>query len=302
MVGQIVEITDPGHWLGKHRGFLEVRRDGKKLGQVSLDDIAAVIISVPGCAVSTNLLDQLAYRNIPIVTCGQNYMPSSWILPLQSHNRQFQVMQAQAALSEPKRKRAWQAIVKAKIINQADVLDRTGKSNARLLRLAEKVRSGDPENCEAQAARAYWQMLFGADFRRDREAPGLNSALNYAYAVIRAAVARGLVAAGLHPSFSLHHKNPQNPFNLVDDLIEPFRPIVDYILWTKHKDGIGDLNVETKSDLASIITVPLPVSEESSPLSVVAVKSGRSLAAYMLGETDTLLLPVLPNPLDVAAL
>lgn len=302
MVGQIVEITDPGHWLNKHRGFLQVRQESETLGQVPLDDIAAIIISVPGCSVSTNLLDHLAQRNVPIVMCGQNYLPSTWTLPVQGHNRQFQTMRAQAMLSEPKRKRAWQTIVKAKITNQADVLARAGKPDARLRRLADKVRSGDPENCEAQAARAYWQELFGSDFRRDREASGLNSALNYAYAVIRAAVARGLVAAGLHPSFSLHHRNPQNPFNLVDDVMEPFRPIADYLIYKKYDAEIGDLTVEIKTDLAAIITIPLPIEEESSPLSQVAVRVGRSLANYYMGEGEILLMPILPDPLEAAAL
>ena len=164
MVGQIVEITDPGHWLNKHRGFLQVRQESETLGQVPLDDIAAIIISVPGCSVSTNLLDHLAQRNVPIVMCGQNYLPSTWTLPVQGHNRQFQTMRAQAMLSEPKRKRAWQTIVKAKITNQADVLARAGKPDARLRRLADKVRSGDPENCEAQAARAYWQRIIRLRF------------------------------------------------------------------------------------------------------------------------------------------
>ncbi|MEG9862888.1 MAG: type II CRISPR-associated endonuclease Cas1 [Parvularculales bacterium] len=302
MVGQIVEITDPGHWLNKHRGFLEVRHDGEKLGQVPLDDIAAIIISVPGCSVSTNLLDHLAQRNVPVVTCGQNYLPSTWTLPVQGYNRQFQVMRAQATLSEPKRKRAWQTIVKAKITNQAEVLSRAGKSDVRLKRLADNVRSGDPDNCEAQAARAYWQELFGSDFRRNRDAPGLNVVLNYAYTVVRAGVARGLVGAGLHPSFSLHHKNPQNPLNLVDDVMEPFRPIADYLIYKKNYDDIGDLNVEIKSDLASLMTLSLPVAGEISPLSQVAVRVSRSLAAYYMGEADTLLMPVLPDPLEIAAL
>ena len=307
MVGQIVEITNPGHWLNKHRGFLEVRHDGEKLGQVPLDDIAAIIISVPGCSVSTNLLDQLAQRNIPIAICGQNYLPSTWMLPVQGYNRQFHVMRAQTNITEPKRKRAWQTIIKAKISNQAEVLKRAGKSPIRLKWLADNVRSGDPENFEAQAARAYWQELFGTDFRRNREALGINAALNYSYAVIRASVARGLVGAGLHPSFSLHHKNPQNPFNLVDDIMEPFRPIADYLIHhklnkDKYKNDINELNAEIKADLAALITLPLPVAEESSPLSQVAVRVGRSIAAYYMGETDLLFMPVLPTPLDVATL
>ena len=302
MVGQIVEITVPGRWLNKSRGFLEVHDNKEKLGQVPLDDICVIIISVPGCNISSNLLDHLAQRNVPIVTCGQNYLPSTWTLPVQSHNRQFQVMRAQATLSEPKRKRAWQTIVKAKINNQAEVLARAGQPNKRLKRLAEAVRSGDPDNCEAQAARAYWQNLFGSEFRRNRDAPGLNAALNYCYAIIRACVARGLIGAGLHPSFSLHHKNPQNPFNLADDLIEPFRPIVDYVIWYKYNHDITELDSTIKAALAAITALPLPMGEESSPLSIAALKTSRSLAAWCLGEVDELVMPPLPDPLDMATL
>jgi len=301
MVGQIVEITTPGHWLNKARGFLEVHKEGEKIGQVPLDDIAVIIIAVQGCSLSTNLLDQLAQRNIPIVICGQNYLPTSWTLPVQGHNRQFQIMQAQINLSEPKRKRAWQHIVKAKIRNQAEVLARIGQSNSQLLRLADKVRSGDPDNCEAQAARVYWQRLFGNDFRRDRNAPGLNAALNYTYAIMRACVARGISGAGLHPSFSLHHKNPQNPLNLVDDVLEPFRPIADIMLKTKYKT-IGELDVETKSALASITTLAVPLDDETSPLSLAAVKVSRSLANFCLGEAESCLHPALPDPLALSTL
>ncbi len=299
MVGQIVEITDPGHWLNKSRGFLEVRHDGEKLGQVPLDDIAAVIISVPGCTISTNLLDHLAQRNVPIVTCGQNYLPTSWTIPIQGYNRQFQVMRAQASLSEPRRKRAWQKIIQSKIRNQADLLERAGKDNKHLLRLANKVKSGDPENCEAQAARAYWQELFGPDFRRNRDAPGLNAALNYTYAVVRACIARGVVGAGLHPSFSIHHKNPQNPFNLVDDLIEPFRPLADYKVWMSGEE-IEMLSPDSKTVLAAITSVLVPMGSETSPLSLAAVKTSRAFADYCLGGINHFVLPALPAPLDMA--
>lgn len=301
MVGQIVEITDPGHWLRKHRGFLQVHHDGEQLGQVPLDDIAAIIIAVPGCSVSTNLLDSLAQRNVPIVTCGKNYMPTSWTLPVQGHGRQFSVMRAQMNLSEPKRKRAWQAIIRAKINGQAEVLARAGRPNMRLKRLAEKVRSGDPENCEAQAARAYWQTLFGSDFRRDREAPGANTMLNYAYAIARACVARGVVSAGLHPSISLHHKNPQNPMNLVDDMIEPFRPIVDLFLWEKSLITVDTLDRKTKTKLAGLTALAVPMAGEDSPFSLAATHACRSLANYCLGEADEILFPTLPLSLDVAS-
>lgn len=297
MVGQVVEITDPGHWLKKSRGFLQVHKHGEQIGQVPLDDIGAVLISVPGSAISTELLDQLAQRNIPLVTCGQNYLPSTWTIPVQGAVRQFGVMQAQTKLSKPRRKRIWQQIVRTKINNQAEVLGRAGEANQDLVLMARKVRSGDPDNLEAQAARAYWQRLFGPEFRRDRTASGLNAALNYGYTVLRACVARGVVGAGLHPSFSVHHRNPQNPMNLVDDLLEPFRPIADLMVWQATDTYAGELTSEGKARLASLPTLPLPMSEGFSPVSLVAVRVCRAFSRYCQGDPMEDLLPPLPRPL-----
>ena len=281
---------------------MEIHHEVEKRGQIPLDDISAIIISVQGCSLSTNLLDDLAHRNVPIVICGKNYLPSSWTLPITGHNRQFQIMRAQIKLSEPKRKRAWKILVQAKISNQAAVLERVGHSNMRLRRLVQQVRSGDPDNCEAQAARIYWRRLFGNDFRRNREAADLNTVLNYSYTIIRSAIARAVSGAGLHPSFSLHHKNPQNPLNLVDDLIEPFRPIADLLLWSKYREGISELTPDIKSTLVALLTLLLPIDNETSPLSLVAVKMARSVAHYYLNETNNLILPALPTPLDISAL
>ena len=301
MPDQIVEITTPGLHLAKERGFLQVRDKGDLVGQVSLDDILAVIVGVQGCSISTALMDQLSQRNITLVVCGRNFLPSAFVLPVAGHGRQFHVMRAQVSLSEPRRKRAWQKIVRAKILNQADLLTSVGENSRQLVRLANMVKSGDPNNCEAQAARIYWQRLFGNDFRRDHEAPGLNAALNYIYAVIRACVARGVSAAGLHPSFSLCHKNPQNPFNLVDDLVEPFRPIADYRVWQGDARRFHELSPKIKASLSAITTLVIPLKEEASPLSLAAVKVCRSFAGYCLGEADEFLLPAMPTPPDISA-
>ena len=300
MSGQIVEITQIGHKLGKTRGFLEIYNRDKKLGQVSLDDILAVIISVPGCSISTALVDQLCQMHIPLVMCGNNFLPSSITLPVSGHGRQFQIMRSQMVLPEPRRKRAWQKIVSAKIMNQAEALLYFGNKNIRLISLAKQVKSGDPNNYEAQAARIYWQNMFGNDFRRDRDALGINSALNYSYAVLRACVARGLCAAGLHPSFSLHHKNPRNPINLVDDFIEPFRPISDMsVKAINSEEEISELTPQIKTKLASIINMLIPLEDEHSPLSLACVKVGRSFANYSMKETNELLLPKIPKILEV---
>ena len=292
---QIVEITQSHYRLVKSRGFLQVYDGAKRIGQVALDDILTVILSVPGCLISTALIDYLSQENIPLVICGSNYLPTSLTLPIQGFGRQFHIMQSQATLSEPRRKQAWKKIVQAKISNQAQLLKNIGQKHQSLIRLIRKVKSGDPENIEAQAARLYWQRIFGDSFRRDRRGFGLNLALNYVYTVVRACVARGVSGAGLHPSFSLHHKSPQNPINLVDDLIEPFRPIADFHVWKTGLCDVTDITPKIKTYLSSIVIQSVPLSGQSSPLSLAAVKMCRSYATYCLGETSEIIMPSLPT-------
>ncbi|WP_025769539.1 type II CRISPR-associated endonuclease Cas1 [Thioalkalivibrio sp. HK1] len=302
MVGQIVEITKPGCYLRKHRGFMEVSENSEVIGQVPLDDIGSVIISVLGCSVSTALINELAELNIPLVMCGSNYLPTSMTLPVAGYGRQLHVMQAQINMSEPRRKRLWQRIVRGKIKNQAAVIKSIGESNERLLRLAASVRSGDTGNAEAQAARDYWRRLFGKGFRRNREnVDPLNTSLNYIYAIVRSCVARGISSAGLHPCFSLHHKNPQNPINLVDDLMEPYRPIADYFLSLRVNLLSGRLTPEAKSELAAITNLPIPQGEEEPPLSLAAAKMCRQVARYYQEEVSEVVLPELPYPLQAMA-
>ena len=299
MPDQIVEITKPGLRLSKSRGFLDIQEKEEQIGHIPIDDILTVLISNPACTISTVLLDHLARNNIPLVICGKNYLPCSLVLPLAKHNRQFQIMQAQTQVSEPQRKRAWQKIVQAKITNQAEVLERTGANPLPLNRLAKKVRSGDPENCEAQAARSYWQALFGKNFRRDKDLSGINTALNYVYAVIRACICRGICGSGLHPSISLHHKNPQNSFNLADDIMEPFRPIGDLLVWA-HRKKMGESFLPVhKETLSSIVNLMTPVNAELSPLSLAALRTCRSVASHYLKKED-MLFPALPDPIHYA--
>ena len=150
-----------------------------------------------------------------------------------------------------------------------------------------------------ETVRVYWPRLFGKDFRRNQDSPGINAALNYIYAIVRACVARGISSAGLHPSFSLHHKNPQNPLNLVDDLMEPLRPVADYVLWHSGVEQFDDLSPKAKQQLAMITTLVIPLGEDASPLSLAASRMGRSFAVYCLGEADAFLCPGLPYPIDM---
>ena len=273
----------------------------KKKDKIPLDDILSVLISVPGCSVSTVVIDELCKRNIPLVISGSNFLPSSMVLPVSGYGRQFHVMCAQSTISKPRRKKAWQKIIKAKILNQANALLYFGNRNKRLEKLSIKVKSGDSDNYEAQAAKIYWREMFGSHFRRDQDAPGINAALNYSYAVLRGCVARGLCGAGLHPTFSVHHKGPQNPLNLADDFIEPFRPFADMrikeMMMTEF-ETIDELTPAVKTKLAAITNMLVLLEKEHSPVSLACVKTARSFASYVMKETDHFSLPEIPKNLS----
>jgi CRISPR-associated protein Cas1 len=200
-------------------------------------------------------------------------------------------MSDQANAPAPLKKRLWQQIVQAKILAQGATLAAVGAEAGGFRLLARKVRSGDPDNVEAEAARRYWPLLLGNTFRRDQDGDGLNGLLNYGYAVLRAATARAVMAAGLHPSLGLMHSNRGNALVLVDDLMEPFRPVVDRVVHRLKSDGIVDVTGDAKAALARTMIVDLPTAEGISPVLVCLERLTNSLAKAYAGEADRLILP-----------
>ncbi len=184
---------------------------------------------------------------------------------------------------------------------QADALEATGAPFIPLQALVRKVRSGDPDNFEAQGARRYWSLLFGDDFRRDQQSDGLNALLNYGYTVLRAATARAVVAAGLHPTIGLHHSNEGNAMRLVDDLMEPFRPVIDLKIWQLHQHGETQVTPESKRALVSTLYDDMQTGAGATPLMVCTQKLAVSLAQVFMGERNKLDLPLPGLPLDLAA-
>lgn len=206
MLGRIVEVSNDKRHLSVYRGFMLVHSTGedrKEVGRVPLDDIAALIANAHGLSYTNNLLVALAERGAPFVLCGANHNVVGMLWPIDGHHQQAHRFEAQIACTLPTRKKLWAAIIKSKLLNQAAVLQATGAAHAPVQALAKKVRSGDPDNLEAQGARKYWGLLMGSLFRRDQQADGVNALLNYGYTVLRAATARAVVAAGLHPSLGV---------------------------------------------------------------------------------------------------
>jgi CRISPR-associated protein Cas1 len=304
MIGRIVEVADDRRHLFLSRGFLVVKDtegERKELGQIPLDDIAAVIANAHGLSYTNNLLVALAERCAPFVLCAANHNAVGMVLTIDGNYQQAKRFDAQLAASQPLKKRLWAEVVKSKLQQQADALEAAGAPFIPLSALVRKVRSGDPDNLEAQGARRYWGLLFGDDFRRDQQSDGLNAMLNYGYTVLRATTARAVVAAGLHPTLGLHHSNEGNAMRLVDDLMEPFRPVIDLKVWQLHQHGESQVTPESKRELVRTLYDDMQTSAGATPLIVCTQKLAVSLAQVFMGERNKLDLPLPGLPLDLAA-
>lgn len=303
MIGRIVEVTDDRRHLFLHRGFMVVQDtegERKELGQVPLDDIAAVIANAHGLSYTNNLLVALAERGAPFVLCAANHNAVGMLLPIDGNFEQSRRIEAQISASQPVHKRLWAAVVRSKLEQQAAALEAAGAPTAPLTALARKVKSGDPENMEAQGARRYWGLLFGDGFRRDQNGDGLNALLNYGYTVLRSATARAVIAAGLHPGIGLHHSNDNNAMRLVDDLMEPFRPVIDLKVWQLWRNGEQQISPETKRALVRTLYDDMQSNMGATPVMVCMQKLATSIAQVYLGQRDKPDLPLPGLPLALA--
>lgn len=298
MIGRVVEIATDRRHLALSRGFMTVSTDGAEVGRVPLDDIGVLLCHAHGLTYSNNLLVELSRRGTAVVLCGPDHMPLAWVWPLDGHHVQAMRMRHQLEAEEPLKKRLWQTLVRAKIRQQGAVLERVGKPHGAFDLLARQVRSGDPENIEAQAARRYWPLLMGEAFRRDRQADDANAMLNYGYTVLRSGVARAVVVAGLHPSIGLHHANRGNPMCLVDDLMEPFRPLVDFLVVGLAAGGETVVTPAVKASLAGVLSLDVTTARGTTPVGICLERLAASLAAAFETRKAELDLPEPLLPLE----
>ena len=273
----------------------------QEIGTVPLDDILAVIVHARGVTYRHSLLVALAERGIPLVVCGSTHNPVGLLVSLDGHHHQAHRFEAQIAATKPTHKRLWASLVKAKLAQQAAVLNGIGQAGTRVSALISQVRSGDPANVEALGARRYWRLLFGDEFRRNRQAGDVNGLLNYGYTVARAATARAVVAAGLHPSLGLHHSHDENAMRLVDDLMEPFRPLVDLQVWRLVQSGQSSVTPDTKRPLVLSLYADLQTQAGATPVVVCMQRLATSLAQIYLKQREVLDLPVPGLPLGFRA-
>ena len=253
-----------------------------------IEDIGVLVLDNKRITVTSGVLEALLENNCAVITCDSKSMPVGLMLPLYGNTTQNERFRHQLDASLPLKKQLWQQTIKVKIENQAAVLKKCAGEEIRCMKVwASDVKSGDSDNMEARAAAYYWKNLFPINgFTRDREGIPPNNLLNYGYAILRAVVARGLVSSGLLPTLGIHHHNRYNAYCLADDIMEPYRPYVDELVYEIVASGTGYevLTKELKGKLLTIPTLEVVISGKRSPLMVAVGQTTASLYKCFSGE------------------
>lgn len=261
---------------------------------IPIEDIGFLVIDNPEIYLSISAMNLLIENNAAVIVCGTNHLPNGLFLNLNSHHIQQEIFRNQIEASAPLKKQLWQHTVAEKIRNQGRLLERiTGKKN-HFEFLAGKVLSGDTSNMEGVAASQYWKMYLDIDFKRERFGNYPNNFLNYGYAILRAANARALSGSGLLNTLGIHHKSKYNAFALADDIMEPFRPLVDeavYDIMQQFEEQ--ELSTAIKAELLNILTRTVYFGEEKSPLMVALQKTASSLQQCYTGQRKKIKYPKL---------
>ncbi len=291
---RILQLTKPCKLSVKQKQLFYESYDTRTT--IPIEDLSVVVLETRFVQLTGHVLSEFAANDVVVLICDASHLPSGTFFPFHDNSRYSEMAHIQIAASEPLKKRIWQSVVQQKILNQSDVLRALGTENA-LGEIAKRVQSGDGDNREAYAAQLYWRLLFG-DFTRRDDANIINKALNYGYAVVRGCVARNIVASGLLPCLGIHHDNQLNQFNLVDDMMEPLRPFVDYTVAKLDLSECSDLTPELKNKLISVLLCNANMGSEAISLLKCAEIMSASLAKVFRQKNCRLLsLPVFDSSL-----
>jgi len=296
MIKRTVVVGSPAYLCIRNQQLVI---DAKENGEhtVPIEDMAILIVDNVAVTYTQNLLIALNENNIVLIVCDEKHLPCSLLLALDNHSIHSRIVNLQANMPRPIAKSLWQKIIKGKINAQIRVLKSLGRNYEGLKRLSLKIKSGDPDNCEAQAARIYWLELFGKEFRRDQALNGINALLNYGYILLRSAVARAIVGTGLHPALGIFHKNKYNNFCLADDLLEPLRPLVDItvheLLQKFDEQAIENFSKEIKQELIRLLEFNCLFNEKRLPILVSIDLYTANIKQFMCEETKEIIIPEL---------
>lgn len=297
MIKRTLYFGNPAYLHTKNEQLIISLKDSEVEKQVPIEDIGVLILDHSQITITQPTLSRLLHNNTAVITCDETHHPIGLFLNLDGHTLQSQRFKTQTEASIPLKKQLWQQTVEAKILNQAKLLAQERQENKLLLNLAKKIKSGDSDNCEAQAASYYWKNIFPEflQFKRFREGNPPNNLLNYGYAVLRAVVARSLVGSGLLPTLGIFHRNQYNAYCLADDIMEPYRPYVDKVVCdiVRMNGKFLDMTAKMKEQLLGIPAMDVMLNNEKSPLMNAVQRTTASLAKCFESNSRKILYPVM---------
>lgn len=295
MIKRTLHFGTPAYLKTKNEQLIFESTGNGETKTLPIEDIGVLIMDHPQITITQALIAKLLENNVALITCDSKHHPTGLLLNLDGNTLQTRKFKAQVEATVPLKKQLWQQTVSAKIDNQACMLESVQVGSKNLRNWAQEVKSGDSENHEAVAAAYYWKNIFAiyTQFKRDPEGEPPNNLLNYGYAILRAVVARNLVASGLLPTLGIFHKNQYNAYCLADDIMEPYRPFVDKVVWNivRMNGHYLELNPSMKKDLLGIPAMDVIINGEKSPLMVAVQKTTASLAKCFEGKTRKILYP-----------
>jgi CRISP-associated protein Cas1 len=294
MIKRTLHFSNPAHLSTRYNQLIvELKDELRTTKTIPIEDLGVVILEHPHITITSNLLEQMLNNKVAVITCNSKYMPSGMFLPFESNSEQTERIRTQLEASLPLKKQLWQQTIKQKIGNQAAVLNKLGINSSRLQNLKTHVLSGDTSNCEGQAASYYWNEIFGGYFIRSRDPKSPNAQLNYGYAILRSVVARALTASGMLPTSGIFHRNKYNAFCLADDIMEPYRPYVDWLVLQLPDLGESTegLTREHKIELLKIPQLDVEINEVTRPLFHAVSTTTASLYKCFSGEQRKIIYP-----------
>ncbi|MCW4453126.1 type II CRISPR-associated endonuclease Cas1 [Kaistella sp. BT6-1-3] len=296
MITRSIYIGNPAYLkLKDEQMYIMEPESGQMKGKVPVEDLGLLMLDHFQITISHQLIQRMMGNNVVVVSCDAHHLPHGIMLPLHGHTEFSDRIKDQMEASEPLKKQLWKQTIECKIENQKEVLRRLGNYYEPMIDYRNNVKSGDLTNMEGIAAQHYWKYLISLDFLRQRFGDSPNQFFNFGYSVLRSIVARAIVETGLLPVLGIFHKNKYNPYCLADDMMEPYRPFVDWLVmdWLTRNPETEDLTKEFKAHILQIATKDVKIDDKTRPLMVAVKTTVSSLYKCYTGEKRQISYPEL---------
>lgn len=288
MTNRTITVSSPARISTRDGQLVLMAKDGKEK-TIPLEDMASLLLEGNEISITVPALEALSENNVAVTICDSTHNPCTSLMTLHSNSVQTERYARQLSMPDEEKDLIWQQVIKAKLYNQAGLLNLLSKENGDVIeRMIQDVVPGDATNREGAAARIYWKSLFGDEFKRDRFGAGLNPLLNYGYSILRSATARALMGSGMFPCQGIHHRNRYDDFPLADDMMEPYRPFVDLQVFKLNENGHRKTTKEVRTELQKIVYCEVILTDRIKELGKALTDTSSSLSRYIEKGTDIL--------------